>query len=140
MDALQKLLIADECERLSYNYARWIDLGQAARAAELFTDDAELVLTAGPMVGREEIDSFFAKRQTAPVVSRHVITNVIVDVLGEQEASGMAYITFYRQPLGDQGPAPVAPPVSVGHYDDTYRLTAAGWRFSSRRSVVAFRS
>jgi SnoaL-like domain len=140
MDALDRVLIVDACERLSLDYARWIDLGQASRASGLFTEDAELTLSAGPLSGRPEIRAFFEKREGADVVSRHVITNITVDVQSPTRATGTAYLTFYRQPGNGDDPAPLDRPLFVGHYEDEYHLTDDGWRFKKRKSVVAFQS
>jgi hypothetical protein len=140
MDEFEVLHISRACERLSYDYARWIDLGQAARAASLFTDDAVLTLSSGPLAGTDEISAFFEKRQGAAVVSRHVITNVVVDVLNDHEARGTAYLTFYREPADGDGPVKLNGPLFVGHYEDDYALTSDGWRFRRRTSVVAFQS
>jgi hypothetical protein len=140
MDELERLQISRACERLSYDYARWVDLGHAARAASLFTDDAVLTLSSGPLAGADEISAFFEKRQGAAVVSRHVITNVAIDVVNEHEARGTAYLTFYREPADGDGPVKLKGPLFVGHYEDEYTLTPEGWRFRRRTSVVAFQS
>ena len=135
---LERLLIERACERLCLEYARLIDLGRAAEAIDLFADDAELELTAGPMRGRNEIATFFTKRQAAAVVSRHVITNVTIDVHSTTEASGVAYLTLYRREHSGEAPVPLGSPNFVGHYDDEYVLTQAGWRFRRRTSNVVF--
>jgi hypothetical protein len=135
---VERLLIERACERLCLEYARLIDLGRAAEVIGLFTDDAELTLTAGPMQGRDQISTFLVKRQAAAIASRHVITNVTIDIHSATEASGVAYITLYRREHSGDGPAPLGPPNFVGHYDDEFVLTDAGWRFRRRTSNIAF--
>jgi hypothetical protein len=135
---VERLLIERACERLCLEYARLIDLGRASEAIDLFTDDAELSLTAGPMHGRDEISTFLVKREAAAVASRHVTTNVTIDVQSATEASGVAYITLYRREHSGDGPASLGPPNFVGHYADEFVLTDAGWRFRRRTSTIAF--
>jgi hypothetical protein len=142
MDDVERLLIERNCTRLSIDYGRLVDFGQAAQAADLFTEDGTCELSAGRFDGIGAIRAFFEKRQAqADVVSRHVMTNIAVDVHDAEHASGVVYLTFYRVAghAGD-GPAPLGPPSYVGSYADTYRRTSAGWRIASRIASTAFKS
>lgn len=141
MDGVERMLIERDCTRLSTEYARRVDFGEAARAAELFTDDAVLELSAGRFEGTEAIRGFFVKRQgQTDVVSRHVSTNVSIDVQDAKSAVGLVYLTFYRVVHMGEGPAPLGLPSYVGSYADTYRRTEQGWRFASRVSSTALRA
>ena len=63
MDDLEQMLIERACTRLSVDYGRLVDFGQAAKVADLFTEDAVLELSAGRFEGIEAIRAFFEKRQ-----------------------------------------------------------------------------
>ena len=74
--------------------------------------------------------------------SRHVITNIYIDVLNEHEARGISYLTLYRhigpeslkgEPIDFDGPA------GVGHYEDRFEKTDDGWKFKRRKLHFAFR-
>jgi hypothetical protein len=141
MDEIERLLIERDCTRLSVDYGRFVDFGQASRAAELFTEDGVCELSAGRFEGIGQIRDFFAKRQAqAGVVSRHVMTNITIDVDDADHARGLIYLTFYRV-AGDPGePAPLGLPSYVGSYADEYRRTPEGWRIAARIACTALKS
>src|SRR5262249_39545342 len=115
MDELERLLIERACTRLSLDYARLVDFGEAARVTDLFSEDGVCQLTAGRMEGRAAIKDFFDRRQaTQNVVSRHVCTNITVDVVDSDRATGVVYLTFYRVEHDGDGDAPLGKPNYVG--------------------------
>jgi len=80
------------------------------RVTALFTDDAVLELSAGRFEGIDAIRAFYAKRQASTnVVSRHVSTNISIDVVDADHATGLVRLTFYRVVWDGEGPrnAPV---------------------------------
>ena len=133
--------IKNACTELSVGYARHVDFGEYDAFVELFTDDA--VLNLGfKLEGKEAIKQSMTKR-SPELRSRHVMTNIHIEVLSETEAKGISYLTLYRH----QGPesleaAPVEfrTPAAVGHYADQYHKTDAGWRIANRRIELAFRN
>lgn len=142
MDDLQRLLIERACERLIVRYCTFVDFGEASRIPELFTEDATWSGTDLRLDGREQITAWFARREgVTRRVSRHVMTNVAVDVLSPDEAESVSYLVNYRHDR-DEGdttlPAPARLPKWVGECHDRFRRTADGWRFSARRVDVAF--
>jgi uncharacterized protein (TIGR02246 family) len=137
--------LADEraCERLMYEYARVVDSGQASKMAELFTEDGTWTAGDGRVLeGREQIRAAFTARQhLARRQSRHVITNLIVDVHSENEASGICYLVNFRHDSATgtaEKPAPAAAPKFVGDYHLTFRRDAGNWRIASLRFDLAF--
>jgi hypothetical protein len=141
MDDVERLLIERDCARLSVDYGRFVDFGQAALAAGLFTEDGICELSAGRFGGMDEIRAFFEKRQAqASVVSRHVMTNIAIDVHDADHATGLVYLTFYRVAWDSDTPAPLGLPSYVGSYADEYRRTPEGWRIASRIASTALKS
>lgn len=142
MDELDRILVERSCERLINEYSRLVDFGEAAAVADLFTEDARWEGTDLILTGREEIRAWFEKREAVTRrVSRHVFTNVVVDVLSESEAKALSYMINFRhdRPEGDETvPVPMEVPKWMGEARDTFRLTDEGWRFSSRRVEPAF--
>ena len=128
------------CERLVSAYARLIDFRDYEGFSELFAGDGELD-TGRPAVGPAEIFKHCMRRPET-LRSRHLMSNVHIEVLSATEARGMSYVTIYRH-VGPEslarGPAPLAPAAAVGHYEDRYRLTPEGWRFARRKLHLAFR-
>jgi ketosteroid isomerase-like protein len=136
---------ADDVERayarLVAAYAHRIDFGEAARVAELFTDDGVWESAEATMRGREQIASGFGRRQAnTGRRSRHVCTNLAVDIVSDDEALGVCYFTLYRADGVDADrPAPMdGGPVIVGDYHDRLVRTAEGWRIAHRKAVAAF--
>ncbi|HEY5334136.1 MAG TPA: nuclear transport factor 2 family protein [Solirubrobacterales bacterium] len=142
MDELDRMLVERSCERLIMEYSRLVDFGEAAAVADLFTEDARWEGTDLLLTGREEIRAWFEKREAvARRVSRHVFTNVMIDVVSPTEARGLSYMINYRHDRqeGDETmPVVMEVPKWMGEANDTFRLTEDGWRFASRLVVPAF--
>lgn len=142
MDKNQRAEIERACERLSHAYSRHTDFREYDKFVELFSEDA-LLNAGGELVGKDTIRKAMSKRSDK-LRSRHVVTNLIVDVIDEDHAEGVIYLTLYREVseeardpsnvLGLQGPA------GVGHYTDKYVRTPEGWRFASRVLEFAFQN
>ena len=129
------------CTELSIAYARHVDFGEYDRFVELFTEDA--VLDAGfRLEGKEKIRRSM-ERRSPELRSRHILTNIFVDVISETEATGISYLTLYRH-IGPEsltdGTVDFQAASGVGHYTDSFRLTDDGWRIASRSLALAFRN
>ena len=82
MNELDRMLAERACERLIYEYSRRIDFGEGAAIADLFTADA---VWRGDIElrGQDRIRAWFTERaQLTRRVSRHLCTNVVIDVTG----------------------------------------------------------
>jgi ketosteroid isomerase-like protein len=139
---MQLLLDERDISRLMVDYCRFVDFGEAGRVPALFTDDGVWQAAGVDCRGRDAMAAMFAKRETlSRRTSRHVITNVSIDVTGD-EATAVSYLINYRHDTNDDSPAvtpaPIADPKFMGEYHDTFRRTAEGWRFASRRCDLAF--
>jgi SnoaL-like protein len=141
MQTLERIEIERTCERLSVAYARHVDFGEYEAYLALFAEDARLDLGGDVMEGREAIRRFLAQRPRN-LRSRHVFTNLMVEVIDADHARGITYLTLYRH-VGDEslgaGPIDFPGPAGIGHYEDEYVRTPAGWRFASRKLHLAFR-
>ena len=140
---LGRIVAERACERLVSDYAWFVDSGAAGRVADLFTEDGEWVGADGRgMHGNQEIrDAFTGRQAITRRQSRHVITNVRIDLDGSDRAVGTAYLVNYRHDAqGDTAakPAPGDHPKFVGDYHFTFRRTAAGWRIETLRFDLAF--
>ncbi|WP_454882482.1 nuclear transport factor 2 family protein [Sphingomonas oryzagri] len=71
-------------ERLNL-YAHYIDMGQASRVpSEIFTIDADIMLSGIPVIGREALADMLASMMKAMDGTSHNITNVMIDVRGDE--------------------------------------------------------
>jgi len=132
--------IVAECEAISIAYARAVDFRDYDSFVELFTEDGVLD-TGKPLEGRAAIAQAMSRRPYE-LRSRHILTNIFIEVLSETEARGISYLTLYRhigpesltgEPIEFEGPA------AVGHYEDRFLKTSDGWKIKRRKLHFAFR-
>ncbi|MDO8212401.1 nuclear transport factor 2 family protein [Conexibacter sp. CPCC 206217] len=142
MTDLERVLAERACERLIVEYARRVDFGEASGIADLFTDDGRWQGTELVLDGREQIRAWFTRREgLARRVSRHVFTNLAVELLSADEAVATSYMVNYRHDRADGDtslPVPARAPKYVGECHDRFRRTPDGWRFAERRVEVSF--
>jgi uncharacterized protein (TIGR02246 family) len=142
LDPIEVLLIERACRRLVLDYAHHVDSGHAARVAELFTDDGTWLGADGRgMTGRGEILAAFRRReQRTTRVSRHVCTNIRIDVESAGRARGTSYLVNYRHDRtgGAAAPAPARHPKFVGEYRDRYRRERGVWLIEHREFQLDF--
>ena len=140
MDAMERLQIERECERLVSLYCHYVDHGEAERVAELFAKDGVWTSPQATMDGVDQVRAGFKQRQeNRGRISRHVCNNCVVDVIDEDHAQCCVYLTLYRHD-GEEGRrvAPLEGPEMVGEYRDRFVRTADGWRFARREVEVSF--
>jgi len=142
MGWLERLQVEQACRRLSLEFARLNDAGRYEELAALFTPEGVLSRPLAPDVDLRGRDAILQdiRRKPPGAMSHHVCSNVLVDVLSNEEAVGSTYFTVYLQ-LG--GATPHEPfqfegTVYVGTYVDRFRRTAEGWRIAERRGVNRF--
>ena len=137
MDAAQRLLIEHACGKLPLLFAKYADDGDHAALAQLFTPDGtyDRPFQPGyPFHGRDAIQSIF--RDRPPILVRHLVTNVLVEVVSETQARGSNYVVMMSNhelvepPQSSNG-------IFVGGFDDTYVLDDGIWRFASRKGHLA---
>lgn len=138
MNEAERAAIVAACERLVVDYTHLVDSGRAREVANLFTSDGIWSSEQATMEGRDAIAEGFARRQAMDRTSKHVCTNLAVDVIDADRAEGLVYLTLYRADDVGGAVAPLAGPTMVGHYEDTFARTEGGWRFRTRRAVVTF--
>ena len=139
MQEMERIAIERECERISIAYARHVDFRDYDAFVDLFSEDCRLDV-GGLVEGRAALQGWLARRPEN-LRSRHVFTNISIDVIDADHARGVTYVTLYRH-VGDEALAPRAielvGPAAVGHYEDEFVRTVDGWRFASRTAYLAF--
>ncbi len=138
MDSSDQAAAKKACEELITKYTHIADFGPGASMPDIFTEDG--VWTSGQETyeGQAQLLEFFG-RDKGHAKSRHVSSNMLVTLTGDDEAEGLSYFTLYRYTeekprvpdLDDQ-------PVILGEYRDLYRRTADGWRIARRQADVGF--
>lgn len=140
MDDAERRTIQQDCEALSIAYARAVDFRDYDEFVNLFTEDGTLE-TGVRLEGKQAIAASL-KRRPDELRSRHVLTNIFVNVVNRDEATGISYLTLYRH-VGPEslrsGPISFDGPFAIGHYQDVFVRMDDGWRFKSRVLHMAFR-
>ena len=141
MDDDQRMMIEHECERLVMRYCHLVDGGEAGRLPELFTDDGVWASPGTRLVGRGELSAVMNQRQARrDLRSRHVCSTFVCDVIDEDRATGVVYLSLYRRESDPEheGPVGMSGPAMVGEYRDEFVRTEHGWRINARELIVAF--
>ncbi len=135
MTDLQAEHIRRECERVFMEIAWLTDHGPQHAIAQIFADDGELDRDGTVLRGRAALLDLYAKRP-ASLMTRHLVSNVIVSLLSNERAVCQAYATVYRFRTAD-GSIPVPPvtcdgPESIVEYEDQMVRTNEGWKVGRR--------
>jgi len=137
-DSLRRAAEQD-CHRLITAYAIAADTHDLDLFIGVFAPNARWVRPNGTAIeGHEALRAFFVERPRS-VLSRHVASNALVDVLGPDEARGISYATVYKQDGHMGGEAPLTGAQSIVEYHDSFVRTPAGWKITLRRSVSVLR-
>ncbi len=135
MTPLDRLFAEHQIADLVTRYAMYNDDGDYDAVAALFTDDASFVRPSGgdPIVGRAAIRASYEGRP--PRISRHLITNIVVDLVADAEATVRSTIVLYTAPPGGL-PADANKPALLGGFRDRVVKTDDGWRFAAREGFL----
>ncbi len=127
-----------DCTRLCIDFAHHIDTRSYEPVLDLFTDDGKFDRLGTVFSGRDEIRRFLESRPT-DVVTRHLCTNIRINMQSPDEATGTCYVLFFSGKAGTDAKLPIPPSApGVVEYHDAYSRTAAGWRIRERRIRPVF--
>lgn len=142
MSPAERLAIEWECARLINIYANLNDAGRWDEVAALYTEDGLMTRPTAPdapVIGRAALLAAFKARP--PRASKHICANIVVTVESAAEARAESNILLFTGAAAEDGlPLLDAKSPLVGSYQDRFRLTPEGWRFSERRGSLAFRA
>lgn len=125
----ERRAIEADCARLIALYANLNDEARWEEVAALYAEDGLMTRPTAPdapIVGRAAILAAFQARP--PRKTRHVCSNVVIDVEHHASARGTSAMVLFTE-----GGAPLA-----GSFHDRFVLTADGWRFAERRGSLAW--
>lgn len=137
MSPKKRLRIEAECGKLPLLFAKYADNGDHAALAGLFTENCEFARPFQPdhpFHGRDRVQAIF--RDRPPILVRHIVTNVLVEVISKNEARGTNYLTMLSNHASLEIPQE-AGGIFVGSFEDHYVRTEGEWRFQSRYGNIA---
>lgn len=138
LDANERRTIEHDCQQIVIRFAAYLDHGQAQQAAQLFTSDGTWNWNGQLLKGHAEISGKCIRKPTH--LTRHIATNIRIDVEDHDHASGLSYFLFYffKSDAPLVLPMPLPPVYSMGEWIDNYVRTDAGWRLSQRTTARIF--
>ena len=142
MNEFELACIEQQCAKLINRFSNLNDAMRYEELAALFTEDARFARPTDPdnfIAGREAILAAFQARPRDKV-TRHIISNIDVEVLDPARARSLSYALLYTgspdtpAKLGLQANAVQL----VGEFHDEFVKTPDGWKFSSRQGRIIF--
>jgi hypothetical protein len=139
LSTAERIDIERACERLVYAYSRALDLGDMSAASDLFAENGSFARPMTPnqiMQGRESIRAALLTRPKT-LLTKHLATNVMIDVLSRDEAHGLSYLTMISTTPGDAAaPFISAGPVYFGEFKDRFVREDGEWKFLEQRGSI----
>lgn len=140
MDEKDRLLIEEACKRAMVGYCVHADHNDAEAFANVFAEDGAWVQGGGEEVRGRAALAQYIRNKSAKGLTRHFMTNMLVDVIDENRAKGVAYVMAIRdKDFEGKGLGKLQPPNGVSEYQDEFVRTKDGWRISRRRTVALFK-
>lgn len=122
-----------QIEETMYRYAYGFDVDDIDLMVSAFSEDAELVTSRGNHRGRATLRDFYQARRdnrtAAGEQTRHVVTNLRIELESEDRARASSYYT-----LTVTGPDRTVVLGSVGTYDDELTRDGDGWLITRRHT------
>jgi ketosteroid isomerase-like protein len=126
------------CEKLAIASYSLMDQGRYEETAALFTEDAVWVRGGKPVAGRQAILDALRQRPESDL-SRHLVTNVLVRLASEREASATACFVPLRGAKREDGTVATPPITNVGDLSFTFRRETNGWRIARLQPTMIFK-
>jgi 3-phenylpropionate/cinnamic acid dioxygenase small subunit len=137
----ETMLIEHACERLLLRSIRTFDERDWQGFADVFAKEGVFVRANqpnDPLVGREAI-LVALKSRPADRLTRHLCTNIQIDVIDSDHAKGLCYLSLFSATATPPEKAiggPADPVQRLGEYSDEYVRTADGWRIARRVGII----
>jgi hypothetical protein len=141
LSAIERIEIERACERLVHAYSRALDLGDLSGAADFFAENGSMRRPMTPdqlIEGRERIRVALLTRPKG-LLTRHLATNVMIEVDGRDAAHGISYLTMIAtapQGAATQPPFVSAGPIYFGEFKDRFVRERGEWKFLERHGSI----
>lgn len=140
LSAAERIEIERACERLVHVYSRALDLGDMSAAADCFAENGSMARPMMPdavVQGRESIRASLLTRPKT-LLTKHLATNVMIDVESRDSASGLSYLTMISTtpPADGKPPYVSAGPLWFGEFRDKFVRENGEWKFLERRGSI----
>jgi uncharacterized protein (TIGR02246 family) len=141
MSEIERCRAESACQRLIYVYLRALDGGDPDGVADCFVEQGVLARPMQPeqlLQGREAIRASMRARPKT-LVTRHLATNVMIDLVTPDTASGVTTLAMIgctpaegaKQPFESTGP------LYFGEFRDRFVREDGVWKFQERLGSIA---
>ncbi len=120
------------CERLMVAFGRHRDDRDAEAVGKVLSTDCVWERDGVLIKGREAIRDA-VRNMPASLALRHIMTNILINIVGEGKAEGRGYYTVFghRSTSGDDSlPRPLSGPTRVGDYICHFVREDGNWKIS----------
>jgi len=139
LSPIERLEIERACERLVYAYSGALDVGDLSAAADLFAENGSMARPMAPdqiIQGRETIRASLLTRPKT-LLTKHLATNLVIDVESRDSARGISYLTMIATTPGDAKPPFISQgPIYFGQFADRFARVNGEWKFLERRGSI----
>jgi hypothetical protein len=134
MDRQQQRDIEWDCAQVVTRFYNALDASRYDDLVDQFAPDGIWKRQGEELAGRDVILAAMQARSDTQVI-RHVVTNIEINVVDEDNASSAEYVTIYRHDSGEKldGPAPLDGPGVIFLYQDKLIRTGDGWKIADKR-------
>ncbi len=140
MTDLEKIIIQRACEELVLRAHLYTDRCEHDKIMGLFAPDIVIDhVVVGTMSGTAAVQKYYDAKITT-IVGQHNTSNIIIDVIDGDNATGVAYYAFYYAAPGTKIPAPLNGPAVVGYYTDKFKRVNGQWKFAYRKMTNTFQA
>jgi hypothetical protein len=122
------------CVQLANRFFHHLDRGEYEEICDLFVPDGVWARRGEDIVGRAALLKALNARD-ARLVTRHLVSNVVVALQGTDEASISLEILMFKN---DVGKTATAGPSSLISSNDRAVRTAEGWKLRRKESRLTF--
>ena len=138
MTSIDRDSILQACERLLYRAAHLTDCARWDDLASLFAPDGKLSRPSDPqhpIMGRAAIIASLRSRPTR--TTRHVLSNVMIDVHSPTSAHISSTVVLYTGPGPTEKLPVVGQKILIGHFEDDVAFIGQTWTFITRDGSMA---
>lgn len=143
MDIEKRLQAEQVCASLFNRFSTCNDAGEFEEMANVFTIDARFARPTDPGNYTEGRDNILASFKARPRdrVSRHLITNIVIDVKDAGSATGKCYATLFTASPDNQAEKfglQANASQFIGEFDADFSHTDEGWKISRLSGKIIF--
>lgn len=133
-------IIESDCGALAVRYYHLIDRDRFREAADMFTPDGTFTRAGKTMVGPEEVLVGLNERAAGAVI-RHLVSNLVVDVISADRADVRYDLSVFIQKGAADGGKPGVPPMNyMRDCVDEFGLNPKGWLIKRKHTDPIFRT